>query len=103
MLDGGQSEAKPGTQIGSAVDSGAGSLYRVLSSPYFRHELRRPGRARQRLDPVGDPLRRFTELRHSPVGRVAFGDVIGPGVVGGLIVAGTDGRNPKFEVGRTIS
>ena len=34
-----------------------------------------------RLDPVGDILRRCAELRDGPVGGVAFGDIVGAGVV----------------------
>ena len=33
------------------------------------------------LDPVGDSLRRLAKLRNGPVGRVALGDIVGPGVV----------------------
>ena len=39
----------------------------------------RPGQ--KRLDPVGDILRRFSELGDGPVGGIAFGDVVGAGVV----------------------
>ena len=35
----------------------------------------------QRLDPVGDVLRRRAELGDGPVGGVAFGDVVRAGVV----------------------
>ena len=35
----------------------------------------------KRLDPVGDILRRFAELGDGPVGGIAFGDVVGAGMV----------------------
>ena len=48
-------------------------LYRVLRSPYLRHELRRLGSAHQRPDTVGDLLGGLAELGDGPVGGVAFG------------------------------
>ena len=81
MSDGRQSEENSGAQLGSTVVSGAGSLYRVLRSPYLRHELRRLGPAHQRPDTVGDLLGGLAELGDGPVGGVAFGGVIGAGVI----------------------
>ena len=81
MSDGRQSEANLDVQLGTTVASEAGSLYRVLGSPYFRHELRRLGPAYQRLDAVANLLGGLAELGEDPVGRVAFGDVFGAGVV----------------------
>ena len=50
-----------------------------------------------RLDPVGDVLRRFSELREGPVGGVAFGDIVRAGVIDEAL--GEGGGQHQFAFG----